>query len=240
MRALARYADRLMSPVVFGLSPEFFGISDWSGLDSLRYLPHHLEDARYAPLGSLGKRDGAGWLLPVTGGAPCREAYAPGSGPFPFEDPGPPPVSPAFCMAAGIAAVAVETGWPGAPERVPELGYAMPESRAVELRETVIGALSGPDGAVHAARTVDGSPLGYRLRLARLVGYLLRLRAAGGAASPDQVRDEVRSGLEEIFSARGAAAPEMDISADYGEDGGTVVSVSFELEGEPLSLSLHW
>jgi hypothetical protein len=241
MRALADCADQLLTSVIFGLAPNFFGIESWSLENKLQYLPHELHKARYASFNSLKKHEGAQGLIPVTGGAPCRRLYSSEDSPFPFQDPGPPQVSPAFCLASTLIKKVLHSGWPLACASLPELEYNMPESRANELKNTGISAIAGLKGQIVSPQTLSSSNLFKQLCFSRLVGFLLRLRSEIEELQADLLSERIRQEFENLFALYNQELPvNTEIKTSYQDRERLILNVSLHIGREELSLAINW
>jgi hypothetical protein len=65
MGRLIDTAAAASTPLVFGISSEFFGITEWEELETLSYLPHLLEEARYSPWRKMSASPSAELVFPV-------------------------------------------------------------------------------------------------------------------------------------------------------------------------------
>ncbi|MFP4392422.1 MAG: type VI secretion system contractile sheath domain-containing protein [Desulfohalobiaceae bacterium] len=244
MRNLAQMADQLLTTAVLGLSPRFFGISDWSEHNKLQYLPHHLQGPEYASFNSLARKDGACGLIPVAGQAPCRNTYLASQAQFYFEDPGAPELSPAFMLTAAILEKVLQTGWPSGIGQLPELRYTLPEERARELKGTGITALvagSGSKGRVLVPQTLCVSNPFSRLCSSRLITFLLRLRQKLGAQEPEQLTANIHQELKDLFALYEQRLPENTlINAEFDSQDRLMLSLELKLGQDPLALSLYW
>ncbi|MFO8032554.1 MAG: type VI secretion system contractile sheath large subunit [Desulfohalobiaceae bacterium] len=244
MRGLAELADQLLTSAVFGLSPEFLGISGWSEQNKLQYLPHHLQRPEYASFKSLCKQDGACGIIPVAGQAPCRSTYLASQAHFYFEDPGAPELSPAFILTAAILEKVQQTGWPSGTGQLPELEYTLPQERARELKGTGITALAagpGPKGQILVPQTLCASNPFSRLCSSRLIAFLLRLRQKLGEQDPEQLTANIHQEFKDLFALYNQNLPEdMQLEAEFDNQKRLVLSLALKLGQDPLSLSLYW
>jgi hypothetical protein len=111
LQALYDLAENCGLPVLTGLSPRFFGIKDWSELEYLSYLAHHLEQVHYA---KWRKLLGRGHLLHLSANEfllrPIHGQET--ENPLGFFESEPPWINPAWAAAEAIGQSMLATGMP--------------------------------------------------------------------------------------------------------------------------------
>lgn len=114
MKKLAEVAETLLVPVLGWIGPEFFHIGSWDELETLPYLPHHLERPEFAKWQKLKESSAGRWV-----GLTCNrflERFSYGSenqnGPVFFHEPVLPWRSPVWAVAALVCRSQMEVGWP--------------------------------------------------------------------------------------------------------------------------------
>lgn len=114
LQKIAALSETLMVPTVIWTSSRFFGMDSWRELSSLSYIPHLLEEPRFAKWQSLRRTDSSHWLCAACNRFLIRHRYGPDN-PIrmtPIREKTPLWISPVWAIGALIAKSISHGGWP--------------------------------------------------------------------------------------------------------------------------------
>jgi len=232
LEAVSTFADSVLAPTVVCMDPGFLDLGEWSEIDRLAYLAHHIEDNPvYAKWNKLRSGPKANWLVAACNGFLARPRHAGESAArdVAFEEASPLWISPVWAVGTLAAQSAAHIGWPtlltdGDAARLK--GLALHPSRqgvpasteAVfsvdRLRQfgeiglcPVAGVAMKDVAFVPGARTVSGEPLAFQLFFSRLTGFLIRLREEHGSSLPDGAAPWLEEAMETFFRLSGGHVP---------------------------------
>ena len=236
---LAQVADLaadLLVPTAVWAPARFFHLASWSGLKTLPYLPHHLEDAAYAKWRRLREHAGARWTALLVNRFRVRLPYGKDHPPGPafFEEEAAPWIAPVWALGVLMARSAVRWGWPTrftdpdpcvlrdlAVETGREGGAWSTEAQLSEDRVAefvasgftpLVGARKRDTAFLPRQTTFSGDDMAFQAFLNRLLGSLYRLRATRSEAEGPPSDAEVIEHLAALFRRTGHEPPE-DLSA---------------------------
>jgi len=254
LEAAAAFAEGIIAPTVVTASAGFLGLSDWTELDRLPYLRHHVEDNPiYAKWNKLRSLSEANWLVAACNGFLVRSPYGRQSAPrgVSFEEASLPWISPVWALGTLAAQSAASFGWPsrlsdGENIRLEGLGLHAFEggdqasTEAVfsvdRLRQfgeiglaPVAGVAMRDIAFMASALTVSGESLAFALFFSRITGFLIRLREEYGTSMSDEGEASIGQALETFFRRLGGRLP-GDLSVKGSVEGGRP---SFEISLTP-------
>jgi predicted component of type VI protein secretion system len=77
LEAVSAFADTVLAPTVVPVGSHFLDLGEWSEIDRLAYLAHHIEDNPvYAKWNRLRSLPEANWLVAACNGFLARPRYA--------------------------------------------------------------------------------------------------------------------------------------------------------------------
>ncbi|MGL1862946.1 MAG: type VI secretion system contractile sheath large subunit [Pseudodesulfovibrio sp.] len=250
------FAESMLAPVAIPIGAEFFGISDWSYLSSVRFIPGQLEGAEYGRWKTLAGRSGAGWVVPCVSGVMARPMHRPEPG---FSEQGFSETEPLWISAAwGIGALCVmSVATHGRPTRFSDratirlegmpitdgakpspLEILLDRERLADFIQAGILPLTGAPGKdqvfVTRSITMDGGPMKFRLFLSQLTGFLIGM----AMTRHDEIKD-IETDLAEAISlfiqTLGLPAPpDLKVTAHEAQDGMTPLEITLTPEQEIL------
>lgn len=254
LEAAASFAEGIIAPTVVTASAGFLGLNDWTELDRLPYLRHHVEDNPiYAKWNKLRSLPQANWLIAACNGFLARSPYGRQSasrGVF-FEEASLPWINPVWALGTLAAQSTASFGWPsrltdGENIRLEGLGLHVFEGgdqasteavfsvdRLRQFREIGLAPVAGISmkdiAFMPAALSVSGESLAFQMFFSRLTGFLIRLREDRGASPSDEGEVLIEQALEAFFRRTGGPLP-GDLSVKGSVGGGRL---SFEITLTP-------
>ncbi len=254
LEAAAAFAEGIIAPTVVTASAGFLGLNDWTELDRLPYLRHHVEDNPiYAKWNKLRSLPRAAWLVAACNGFLARSPYGRQSAPCGvfFEEACLPWIRPVWALGTLAAQSAASFGWPsrltdGENIRLEGLGLHAFEGGDQASTEAVfsvdrlrqfgeiglapIAGISMKDIAfMPSALSVSGESLAFQMFFSRLTGFLIRLREDRGASPSDEGEVLIEQALEAFFRRSGGHLP-ADLAVKGSVEGGRP---SFEIALTP-------
>ena len=197
LTAATRWAADMMVPLIAWIPPEFLQISQWQGLSTLPFIPHHLEGSAYAKFRKLSESAEGNWgcltcnrfliRYPYGDENPLRQIF--------FNEAEPLWISPVWALGTLIAMTMSQTGWPtrfsdknrfqiqdlalhalpGLPPMVIET--LMDRERLDQFQRAGISPLASQSGGDHAfmprAVTISGRSLAHQLLAAQVTQFVL-------------------------------------------------------------------
>jgi len=206
----AGLAEMLLSPTICWIGAGFFQLEDWSGLNTLSYLKHHLQSGAYAKWRRVAESGGGRWLGVTLNRFLGRPPYGPDfpSGPVRFTEERRLWLSPVWAAGA-LAALSHDLhGWPcrftdHLNVRLTDLALAEPaggrpsptemdlgEDRLAQFLEAglspLVGALGRDTAFIPRETSLAGGSLKEQLFFSRLLGALFWIR--------DHLAEEIEAG----------------------------------------------
>jgi len=233
VKKLAEVAETLLVPVLGWIGPDFFHIGSWGDLETLPYLPHHLERPEFVKWQKLKESSAGRWV-----GLTCNrflERFPYGSenqnGPVFFQEPVLPWRSPVWAVAALICRSQMEVGWPSRfsewkrfnledlalQERGTKRYYAteaaFDESRIDQMIASGLIPLvsfKNKDMAfVVGDPTISGGSLAFQLVLRRIVQFVIWCKERFGKdLSAADLKARLESALSRFWEKTGHLPPE--------------------------------
>ncbi|MBP7529874.1 MAG: type VI secretion system contractile sheath large subunit [Syntrophorhabdaceae bacterium] len=250
----AAFAEGIIAPTVVTAAAAFLGLHDWTELDRLPYLRHHVEDNPvYAKWNKLRSLPEANWLVAACNGFLARSPYGSQSTPrdVSFEEASMPWINPVWALGTLAAQSTASFGWPsrltdGENIRLEGLGLHAFENGSQASTEAVfsvdrlrqfgqigltpVAGISMKDIAfMPSALSVSGESLAFQMFFSRLTGFLIRLREDRGASPSDEGEVLIEQALEAFFRRSGGHLP-GDLSVKGSVEGGRL---SFEIALTP-------
>jgi hypothetical protein len=239
---IAEFADTLLSPTAFWLTARFLHIDDFTGLNKVQYLTHHLQDAAYAKWSKLTKHPGAARMIAMINRFAVRPPYGPENNPKTpmFRETEPLWLAPVYALGALTAQSAVEHGWPtrftdymkhqvknlacGNFNGLGDIATETPldEGRIGEFTDIgitpLVGALKKDIAIIPKETVLDGSSLKFQLFFSRLISFLLWLKDnLPGDVEP---ASGVQGALSLFFQQTTGEAPQdLEVTAEPEENG---------------------
>lgn len=260
-RKLAEVAETLLVPVLGWIGPEFFHIGSWDDLETLPYLPHHLERPEFAKWQKLRESTAGRWV-----GVTCNrflERPAFGSeyqkGPVFFHERVIPWRSPVWAVAALICRSQMEVGWPSrfsewkkfnledlALQEIGKKRYYATEAAFDENRidQMIASGLiplvsfKNKDMAfVPGDPTISGGSLAFQLVLSRIVQFVIWCKEGFGKdLSAADIKAKLESALSRFWEKTGHMPPEdVHISVEKPDPAGPA-SVGMVIRPQPAIL----
>lgn len=254
MKKLAEFSDSFLVPTAFWVTPRFFHVDTWAGLNKISYLKHYFDDMSYAKWRSLREHSGSQWLVQCCNRFLVRPPYGEENKPRGtyFRESGPPWVSPIWALGTLISQSISRYGWPSRLTDYKtvfienlsvhyisdESGCAsealISEDRADQLIEMGIMPIMGSKGSdrifLFREGTLSGQSLKFQFFFNRIVACLLDLKQRSAESLDDgTVCDIVKEALMKLFQQTGQAVPEdLDVSIGACHEGGMrPVHISF-------------
>jgi len=111
---IALFSETLLVPTLTWITSKFFHIDTWEKIETLSFLPHHMEDMAFAKWRQLRKNPSSKWLVTTCNRFLNRYPYGPDNkpGPIYFEESQPLWLSPVWGTASLIGKSLLKTGWP--------------------------------------------------------------------------------------------------------------------------------
>jgi hypothetical protein len=265
---IADFADAMLSPTAFWLTPRFLHLENFAGLGKLQYLPHHLEDAAYAKWSKLKQHPGGSRLAAMLNRFAIRPPYGHDNDPKTpmFAETEPLWLAPVYALGALAAQSAVARGWPTRftdyrEHQVTDLACAdfagqgplavetpLDEGRIAECIEAgltpLVGALKKNLAILPRETALDGSSLKFHLFFSRLAGFLLGLKAQ---LPPDaDPAPSVREALSLYFQQTcRETPPDLEVTAGEAQDGMLPLRIALTpprsiLQAERLEFDFGW
>ncbi|AGF79226.1 hypothetical protein UWK_02690 [Desulfocapsa sulfexigens DSM 10523] len=247
MTQLASFGQEMLVPVLTWLDASFFQIENWKNLDSLSFLPHHLEKASFARYKGLQNSDLSRWIGLSCNRFGTRFPYGPEnrSRLLPFREKEMLWLSSVWGVAALMASRVRQTGWPtgmassrqicledlalaleGSVEQSP-LEVQWSESRLEQVSRCGIMALAGWKGRDSAFLAGDvmastDSSLSYQTLLCRVSHFILWCRDNW---QEPLLADELASRLHtafQLFTKKQGEYPVGDFGVECHDDKGAI------------------
>ncbi|WP_027722030.1 type VI secretion system contractile sheath domain-containing protein [Maridesulfovibrio zosterae] len=257
LERIMTFAESMMAPAAVALGPQFFEISDWQELKSVRFIPGLLEGAEYGRWKTLVEMSGAGWTVPCVDSVMARPLYQPESGfsPRSFSETDPLWINAPWAIAAlCVRSIAMHRR----PTRFADRGSVRLEERPMtagsepsplemlpgtdrlaDFKQAGIIALAGTKGRdqvfVTADITMDGGPLRFRLFLSQLINFLIHLSTVK-RDEIENLESDLRTAISLFIQNMGLPEPD-DLKVSAKEDTGTFIplEISFSAASEILS-----
>ncbi len=222
LEAASGLAERIVTPIACCCGHRFFQIDSWDSLDSLPYLPNHLDGFSFARWKTLKAASSAFWTLACCNGIILRPPFS-GS----FKDQSPPVASPVWGLAALMLESMSETGNPARAaakrlsfeQRDEPTETVFSEERTQQLLECGLLPLLKAGRArvgIPPLKTLDGSPIAVTMAVSRVIHILLALREDSGPSDEGQsLADELQLAFEKHLASccrRDVAAVTVDYS----------------------------
>lgn len=253
LAAASGMAEELMTPLICRCGPAFFSIDSWDGLESLPYLPNHLDGFSYAKWNGLRSGGSALWTSLCCNGfsmlSSSEEKFTAGRPVF---------TGSLWGVAALMLQALKEKGLPGnaAAIRLSMEQYnisfetEISQERIHQMLECGISPLFQPARGklgIPALRSVDGSPLSISLGLSRVIHILLRLRSENGPAyDGESLADELQDIFERHLESSACRYPEtLTITCSGATERGGVrlsIAAAFSREdgGRRIEFTFDW
>ncbi len=236
----ARWAADLMVPLVTWIPASFFRIADWTELDTLPFLPNHVQGAAYAKYQALKASADGRWLCLTCNRFLVRYPYGKDNRPrhIDFEERRPLWIPPVWALGTLAARCADRTGWPTrltdhhqfsiqdlalhtpgkAPPMVVETLFS--RDRSDQLARAGITPLATQRGSDRAfftrAVTVADTSLAYQLLAGRVTAFLLWCRDnLPEETAPEALQAQLRLAFQ-VFSEQSRPAGFESIGIDTG------------------------
>lgn len=241
---LASFAEDLMAPAIINASAGFLGLEDWTGIDHLPLVAHHIEDNPvYAKWLKLRKDPRTNWLAAACNNVFVRQAYGqePAMRGVTLKEDAAPSIHPVWAVGTLAAHSVSLCGWPSrlVDTHNVEIGglalhtfedgtQASTEAvftvdRLRQLADIGLTALAGAamkDTAfLPAARAISGEPLPFQMFFSRITGFLIRLREENGASIPsDDAAAWLSQAFQALFRLSGGHSPDdLSVTATINE-----------------------
>ncbi len=193
---IARFSETLLVPTLTWITSKFFHIDTWEKIETLSFLPHHIEDMAFAKWRQLRKNPSSRWLGTTCNRFLNRYPYGPDNKPgtIYFEESQPLWLSPVWGAASLIGKSVLKTGWPTrftdwqnikieglALNRIKGDRYLPTEANFPEERITqfidvgiipFISPMNKDMAFITFETTVGGRSLKYQLFLSRITQFL--------------------------------------------------------------------
>jgi hypothetical protein len=197
LTAAARWAETLMVPLIAWAPAAFLQIPSWDKMNTLPFIPHHMETVEYAKYQKLRRSAEGQWLCMACNRFLLRNPYGADNPAhhFPFDEPEPPWVPPLWALGTLIAQSFGQSGWPAGfndPGRFQVKDLALhargdkppmaaetqfDHDRLDQLARagiTPLGTRIGKDSAFFPkAVTLSGASLTYQLLLCQVAQFVL-------------------------------------------------------------------
>lgn len=114
LEKIAGFAETLMVPAICWVSKDFLYLDHWKDINTLPFLPNHLDEAHYAKWHKLEQSSAGTWLSVTCNRLPSRYPYGKDNTPrqVDFSENAHPWISPVWGAAGVIARSFDQTGWP--------------------------------------------------------------------------------------------------------------------------------
>lgn len=219
---VAQWAATLMVPTIVWAGPHFFQLSDWREIDTLPFIPNHLESSAYAKFRKLQQSLDGQWICMTCNRFLLRFPYGDDNRPrkIDFKETQLPWVAPVWALGALIAQRAAHTGWPTRfndihQSRIQDLAFHTPPGLPPVVSETLfnsdrlvqftragitpLATQSKKDSAFFPkAVTLSAGSLGYQLLLAQVTQFILWCK---DTMPPEEHPDVLSASLEKALSA---------------------------------------
>ncbi len=196
LEKIALFAETLMVPTIFWITPKFFYLNSWQELPKLPFIPHYLEEQPFAKWRRLRGFPSARWIAATFNRFLARNSYGPDNQPslVRFEEKQELWASPVWAIASVISQSVLRTGWPtrftewpntrledlplhslGGDRYLPTELFLSDDRMDQFIRGGIIplAATYNKDTAFIAAETtVAGASLSYLLLLSRITQFL--------------------------------------------------------------------
>ena len=114
LNQIATLSETLMVPTVIWTPSRFFGLDSWQALNTLPYIPHLLDEPRFAKWQALRRTDASHWLCASCNRFLIRHRYGPDN-PIrtaPIREKTPLWISPVWAIGGLIIKSISQAGWP--------------------------------------------------------------------------------------------------------------------------------
>ncbi len=253
MKTLSGLCETLLVPGIGWITPRFFGVDDWAETGKLPFLPHLLQEARFAAWRRLQSAGSAKWFALTGNRFLARYPYGPENPPrtVDFREKNLPWASPVWAAGCLLARSIALTGWPTWVTRWNRIRLgdlpldprdrqrplptetALSEDRVDQFHRSglvPLVPLPGKDEVILPGETtVGGSPLSYQLLLSIVTQRILGCRdRLGPDIDPEHLRSALEGELTELWESAGDPGPDgMEIRA---EPAGDRYSVSISID----------
>jgi type VI secretion system protein ImpC len=238
LHRVAELGEIVLAPVICWITNQFFYLDSWHTLNTLPYLPHHLDGQPYAKWRRLAGSPSAKWLAVTCNRLVARYPYGQDNPArtIPFEESAPLFVSPVWALAALIAQSVAATGWPTCFAqwqriRITDLALYAPgtkdaiatetsfsEDRIEQFIKAGILPLVSPRRSDIAFSpgdtTVAGVPLSYQVLVSKVSHFVLWCKDNFAASlEPDDLKKRLEKAFALLWETTGHPAPKgLDIT----------------------------
>ncbi len=259
IEALASLCEEFLVPAAISLKEQFLHLDSWEEIDKLPYLPHYLEEVRFAGWKRFRTTSGAGWIAATCNPFQIIQAQS-GMERTPFRGlPPPPSLSPVWGMGSLCAQSVRGCGW---PTRFMDEGHFRIKDGTVSFnlsREKAGGfaqagflplSANSGDKTVFCQNdaTVAGTSFAYQLLVARSVAFFLELNSQLDKNLPLQAAEsQIRKSWRAFWEQSEAGQPpDNEITLQPDNAGNILLSVSFRPpetvlpRGASVAFTLSW
>jgi type VI secretion system protein ImpC len=197
LEKISLFAENLLVPALFPITPRFFHLDTWADLPKIPFLPHYLQEAAFAKWRHFKGTPSSRWVALTCNRLLARYPYGPNNKTrlVRLEESGSLWISPVWALGSLIGQSLLKTGWPtrfthwhevrleDLPLRSREgnqllpTEVAFPEDRISQfIRAGIIpfvSPLNQDIAFVPAEATAAGGSLSYQLFLSRVTSLLL-------------------------------------------------------------------
>jgi type VI secretion system protein ImpC len=238
LHCVAELGETVLAPMICWITNQFFYLDSWHALNTLPYLPHHLDGQAFAKWRRLASSSSARWLAVTCNRLLARYPYGLDNPArtIPFEESAPLFVSPVWALAALIAQSVATTGWPtcfaqwqkiritdlplyphGTKDAIAtEISFS--EDRIEQFIKAGILPLVSPkrsDIAFTLGDTTVGSvPLSYQVLVSKVSHFVLWCKDhIAGPLEPDDLKKRLEKAFALLWETTGHPAPKgLDIT----------------------------
>lgn len=197
MTQAARWASDLMVPMVLWAPCTFLQIESWQQIDTLPFIPNHIQTASYAKFNALKKSEAGPWVCVTCNRFLIRYPYGKDNRPRKaiFSESNPLWISAPWALGTLIAQSVEQSGWPTRftnfnQYRIQDLALANPDTTPPVVVETVLNherldqfiragltplatARDTDMAFVPKAVTIADHDLAYQLLISRVTAFIL-------------------------------------------------------------------